>query len=136
MNYCSIQEAWGQNDYISKQYKKFDQNIQQTHEVKKPVIQKKTIEKFSKVNFNENKPQIFKTPLKSKKNTYCNNFITHLKTCRSCQIKMRDQFRPKILENFEDIIQTNRDIIVLVLVGICLMLFFNLLTNATSSTNK
>ena len=49
---------------------------------------------------------------------------------------MRDQFRPKILENFEDIIQTNRDIIVLVLVGICLMLFFNLLTNATSSTNK
>ena len=48
---------------------------------------------------------------------------------------MREQFRPKILENFEDIIQTNRDIIVLILVGICFMLFFNLLTSATSSQN-
>jgi len=128
MNYCSIQEAWGRNDYISKQYKNFDKNVQQTHEVRKPIIQKKSIEKFSKVNFNENKPQTFKKPLKSIKNTYCNDFVNHLKTCRSCQIKIREQFRPKILENFEDIIQTNRDIIVLILVGICFMLFFNLFT--------
>jgi hypothetical protein len=67
---------------------------------------------------------------------YCNDFINHLKTCRSCQIKLRDQFRPKILENFEDIIQTNRDIIVLVLVGICIMLFFNILTSTVKEKEK
>jgi len=133
MNYCSIQEAWGPGNYISKQYKKFDQNIQKTHEVEKPVIQKKTIENFSTVQFNQNKTRKFKAPLKK---TYCNDFVNHLKSCRSCQLKMREQFRPKILENFEDIIQTNRDIIVLVLVGICFMLFFNLLTSATSSTTN
>jgi hypothetical protein len=124
MNYCSIQDAWGQGNYISKQYKKFDENIQKKY-IEKPVIKKKIIEKFSKVKIPA------KTPLRS--NTYCNDFVNHLKSCRRCQIKMREQFRPKILENFEDIIQTNRDIIVLILVGISLMLFFNLLTSATSS---
>jgi dTDP-4-dehydrorhamnose reductase len=28
------------------------------------------------------------------------------------------------LENFEDIIQTNRDIIVLILIGMCVLIFF------------
>lgn len=130
MNYCSIQDAWGQENYISKQYKNFDQNIQKTHEIKKPIIQKKTIEKFSKVKLS--RPSL---KLNKNKNNHCNDFVIHLKACRSCQLKMREQFRPKILENFEDIVQTNRDIIVLILVGICFMLFFNLLTSATSQQN-
>jgi hypothetical protein len=96
---------------------------------RKPVIQKKTIEKFS-----NNK--IKNTNTNTNKQMYCNDFINHLKTCRSCQIKLRDQFRPKILENFEGIIQTNRDIIVLVLVGICIMLFFNILTSTVKEKEK
>ena len=48
MNYCSIQDAWGQENYISKQYKNFDQNIQKTHEVEKPIIQKKIYRKIFK----------------------------------------------------------------------------------------
>jgi len=123
MNYCSIQEAWGNENYISKQYKKFEEN---TQEKKIPIIQKKTIENFSKASFNQNKPR-------NVNQSSCNDFINHLKTCRSCQVKIREQFRPKILENFEDIIQTNRDIIVLILVGICIMLFFNLITSTTKN---
>ena len=133
MNYCSINEAWGQGNYISKQYNNFEPKIQNRPEEKKPLIKKKTIENFSKVKFNNNN-QTAKEYLRPNKNVYCNDFINHLKSCRSCQIKMREQFRPKILENFEDIVQTNRDIIVLILVGICLMLFFNLLITTTNST--
>jgi hypothetical protein len=127
MNYCSIQEAWGHNNYISKEYNNFEKPLEKNIIQRKPVIQKKTIEKFSNnkiKNINTNKQM------------YCNDFINHLKTCRSCQIKLRDQFRPKILENFEDIIQTNRDIIVLVLVGICIMLFFNILTSTVKEKEK
>lgn len=127
MNYCSIQEAWGHNNYISKEYNNFEKPLEKNIIQRKPVIQKKTIEKFSNnkiKNTNTNKQM------------YCNDFINHLKTCRSCQIKLRDQFRPKILENFEDIIQTNRDIIVLVLVGICIMLFFNILTSTVKEKEK
>ena len=121
MNYCTVQEAWGQENYISNQYKNFNKNTN-----------KKTIEKFSnnknkKLNTIKNQKRIEKFTNNHKSN--CNNFSTHLKTCRTCQNKMREQFRPKILENFEDIIQTNRDIIVLILIGMCVLIFFNLLSN-------
>ena len=127
MNYCSIQVAWGNSNYISKEYKNFEKPLEKNVIHRKPVIQKKTIEKFS-----NNKIKKINTD----KQMYCNDFINHLKTCRSCQIKLRDQFRPKILENFEDIIQTNRDIIVLVLVGICILLFFNILTSTVKEKEK
>ena len=127
MNFCSIQEDWGHSNYISKEYKNFEKPLEKNVIQRKPVIQKKTIEKFS-----NNKLKKINTD----KQMYCNDFINHLKTCRSCQIKLRDQFRPKILENFEDIIQTNRDIIVLVLVGICIMLFFNILTSTVKEKEK
>jgi len=127
MNYCSIQEAWGHSNYISKEYKNFEKPIEKNVIQRKPVIQKKTIEKFSNNKIKK---------IDTNKQMYCNDFINHLKTCRSCQIKLRDQFRPKILENFEDIIQTNRDIIVLVLVGICIMLFFNILTSTVKEKEK
>lgn len=125
MNYCTIQEAWGQGNYISNQLKN------------ESNIEKKPIENFENSENNIiKKRDSFKNSHKNNRSDKfnCNNFFAHIKTCRQCQIKMRNEFRPKILENFEDIIQTNRDIIVLILVGICLMLFFNLLTNATSST--
>jgi len=127
MNYCSIQEAWGHNNYISKEYNNFEKPLEKNIIQRKPVIQKKTIEKFSNNKIKK---------INTNKQMYCNDFINHLKTCRSCQIKLRDQFRPKILENFEDIIQTNRDIIVLVLVGICIMLFFNILTSTVKEKEK
>ena len=69
MNYCSINEAWGQNNYISNQYKKFDNQhkpepkIQNKTPMKK--IQKKPIEKFS------NHKNHF---------TNCSSFFNHLKT--------------------------------------------------------
>jgi len=142
MNYCSIHEAWGQENYISKEYKKYDQKIENFKEIqnsnlqkptcqKNPVIQKKTIENFSKVNVKNKHTKHTKHNKHNNKHMKCNDFIIHLKSCRSCQIKVRDQFRPKIFDNVEDIIQTNRDIIVLVIVGICIMLFFNLINSTT-----
>jgi hypothetical protein len=129
MNYCTIQEAWGKENYISNQL-----NISQCN------IEKKPIEKFEnnlpvqkpiiKENFRNNNK--IKNPKNNHNNLNCNNFINHLKTCRSCQIKMRTQFRPKILENFEDMIQTNRDIIVLILIGLCIMIFLNMVYNFNS----
>jgi hypothetical protein len=131
MNYCTIQEAWGQGNYISNQYKKHDNN--------RPNMQKKSIENSENNNMKIAEP--FENSYKNNKNKRnnklnCNNFFTHIENCRHCQIKMRDHFKPKILENFEDIIQTNRDIIVLILIGLCFMIFFNMITNITSDNKK
>lgn len=113
MNYCSINDAWGQGNYISNQYKKVNNNSDKVIKNKK-----KHIEKFT--NFNK------------KKENHCNSFFTHMKTCAHCRNKMREYFKPRILENFEDIVQNNRDIIVLILIGLCFMIFFNMITNITS----
>jgi flagellar biosynthesis chaperone FliJ len=138
MNYCTIQEAWGKENYISNQYKKYNSPEENY------AIEKKPIENFSNIPqkirkkkeyFHNTKKQMNKNINYNEENS-CNDFITHLKTCRQCQIKLREQFRPKILENFEDIIQTNRDLIVLILVGMSLLLFFRLLTSVSSDDKK
>jgi len=120
MNYCTIQEAWGQVNHISNNFKNYDNNIEKK-------IEKKTIENFENSNNNiiknkESSKHSYKYHRDSKLN--CNNFFNHMKNCRQCQIKMRNEFRPKLLENFEDIIQTNRDIIVLILVGLCFIIYY------------
>lgn len=137
MNYCTIQEAWGKENYISNQL-----NISQCNIEKKPIekfennipVQKQILkEKFSNNKKIKNpNNHINQNNQNNHNNLNCNNFVNHLKTCRSCQNKMRNQFRPKILENFEDMIQTNRDIIVLILIGLCIMIFLNMVSNINS----
>jgi len=127
MNYCTIQEAWGQGNYISNNYKS------------ESNIEKKPIETFENSENNIiKKKESFKNSHKYEKGDKlnCNNFFNHIRNCRQCQNKMRNEFRPKILENFEDIIQTNRDIIVLILVGLCFIIFFNMISNITSNNKN
>ena len=113
MNYCSIQEAWGQNDHITKQYKRYNNPYEEK------VTNKKTLEKFSS---SEKK---FKKHISKINN--CDDFIKHLDKCKKCQTALRNKYSPKILENFSDMVENNRDIVVLILVGISIMLFFNLI---------
>jgi hypothetical protein len=119
MNYCSINEAWGKSNYISNQYKKMNTNSEKVIKNKK-----KHIEKFTNTNKKINSHR--------NKINHCDSFVTHLKSCSHCRNKVREQFKPKILENFEDMIQTNRETIVLILIGLCLMIFFNMIMNVTS----
>jgi hypothetical protein len=141
MNYCSIQDAWGKNDYITNQYKKYNNPYQQRHNPyqqghnpyqqrhnpyqqkntpeRENSFPKKTLEKFSSAQ-NKLKKHISKI-------NNCDDFIKHLNVCKKCQFAIRNKYRPKILENFTNIIETNKDIIVLILIGISILLFFNLI---------
>jgi hypothetical protein len=129
MNYCSIQDAWGQNqnDYITNQYKKYNSRYNISNNPKNTLenFSSNEIPKISKI------PEIPKNHLKNINN--CNNFFSHLNKCKQCQRLVRNKYRPKILENFSDILDTNKDIVVLILVGICIMLFFNLVNSATKN---
>ena len=84
MNYCSIKDAWGQNEYITNQFKKYSNQDSD----------KKPIETFSTENTHH-------------KISNCKDFISHLNKCKKCQHILRDKYRPKILEKFSDIIETN-----------------------------
>lgn len=117
MNYCSLQDAWGKDDYISKQYKNYDNTFFGSNKV----------EKFSSTE------KKFKSHVK--KIYSCDNFIEHLNKCKSCQTYIRNKYQSKILENFSDLVENNKDIIVLILVGVSIMLFFNLVNSVSHNSN-
>jgi hypothetical protein len=148
MNYCSIEDAWGSKcNQISNQYKNYmvDKNYtepepmetNQNIKIPKNNIQlEKNIESFNNTNINAisntKKFKIMDDNDHHLDELYdCNSFITHMRNCRKCHNKMRNYFRPKLVENFQDIIEDNRDTIVLILMGISILLFFNLINNMT-----
>jgi hypothetical protein len=64
----------------------------------------------------------------------CNDILYHIKTCPKCYNILKNYFsikKPPILHNIYKIIDDNREIIVLILVGIFILLFFNLVNNIT-----
>ena len=63
----------------------------------------------------------------------CDNYLEHMKTCRKCRDRARQYLRPYVIENFSCLIDDNRDTIVLILIGISIMLFFNLINGLTKS---
>jgi hypothetical protein len=134
MNYCTIQDAWGNNNEFSNQYKNYMNN--------KDNIQNNTKHTASTIpgtsplgvplnniteHFNNNTvktDQLFNID-------NCAKFIEHIRTCRECRNKMRDYFKPKIIEKMSDIIEDNKDIIVLILIGLSILLFLNMINNIT-----
>ena len=91
MNYCSIEDAWGESNEF--QEKKQNQS---------------NIETFKNID-------------------QCEIFITHIKKCNKCYNKMKYQFEPKLIKNIQQIIDENKDNVVLILIAIFILLFFNLI---------
>lgn len=145
MNYCSLEDAWGGKcNQISNQYKNYmdDKNYTQPQprDINKNVDKKQLSTNSNMENFN-NTQSIINTKKYLPKNDDhhldelydCDSFINHVRNCRKCHNQMRNYFRPKLVENFQDIIEDNRDSIVLILIGISILLFFNLINNMTKS---
>lgn len=143
MNYCSLEDAWGGKcNQISNQYKNY--MVEKNYTEPQPAEQIKK-QDFSVENFNNTSNTITRTNNQQKKpltknddhhldELYdCDSFLNHIRNCRKCHSKMRNYFRPKLVENFQDIIDDNRDTIVLILIGISILLFFNLINNMTKS---
>ena len=109
MNFCSIEDAWGKQNYISSQI---------TSGEKKTPFGETHIEKFVDTNT---------------KTVSCEDFLEHIKHCNSCYNKVKRQFKPKLVEKLEEMVDDNRDAIVLVLSGVSLLLFVNLVNNITKN---
>ena len=89
MNYCSLKDAWGSNDHISKQFKEYMNPL--------PVetVEKNNHETF--INVNNTKT--------NKKERICNNIncddiIIHIKTCKKCYKKLKLHMKSNIMFNF------------------------------------
>ena len=123
MNYCSIEDAWGKCNELGKEIKKYmdEKNYNDTFENDPDLLQN-----HQYLGHNQ-------LPVKIRENIEisCDKFIAHINHCKKCYEKIKNQFKPHLIENFQEIIDTNRDTIVLILFGISILLFINLINNIT-----
>jgi 16S rRNA C1402 (ribose-2'-O) methylase RsmI len=140
MNYCSLEDAWGSNNRMCSQYKNYmdnkhniesDINKNQTvnNNTQSNSLLKQNIEQFSDISY--------ESPHKIQNDFHelndCDNFLNHIRTCKKCHNKVKNYFKPKLVENIQNIVEDNKDTIVLILIGISILLFFNLINNMTKS---
>lgn len=106
MNYCLIEDAWGKckDNIINDTIKCVNSKIE---------------------HFENNKLH------KHSSKSGCTDFFIHIKKCKTCYNKVKKQFKSKIIETIQELVDENKDIIVLVLLGISILLFFNLINNIT-----
>lgn len=118
MNYCSLKDAWSNNDHISKQFKEY----------MNPYLLEKNVENFANEEAN-----IIKRTKEERvcTNIDCDDIVNHIKKCKRCYKKVKILMKSKILFNLEDLVNDNRDTIILILIGISIILFFNLVNNIT-----
>jgi hypothetical protein len=134
MNYCTIQDAWGTNNEFSNQYKNYmnDKDNSSNVQNNKPLTSTNGLNS-ARVPLN-NITEHFHDTIKTDNllnNEDCAKFMEHILACKVCRNKMRDYFKSHIIEKMTDIIEDNKDIIVLILIGLSILLFFNMINNIT-----
>jgi len=181
MNYCLIEDAWKNSNYISDQYSKkntienFDANLNvsdnqftpnqyistneygPTHDIGNQYISHNrytnqftdnqytdnqyTDNQYATEHFTSNNQftpnnqytqSIPFTPNYSVQNHKdckftCADFWQHLETCHVCKKKIRERHSSRLIERIQNNILDNKDTILLILIILFLLVFFNLL---------
>lgn len=149
MNYCSIQDAWGNSDYISDQFKKYDnidlnnniqsdwnsettENFTNTNQEKKIQSHQTNTNQYNtnKLKHNQNKNNNINY------NTYnhnrnhrtfnCDDFHEHISKCKHCQLKLQNNISTRIIKKIQFLIYSNKDSFLLVLIILFSIIFLNL----------
>jgi hypothetical protein len=114
MNYCLIEDAWRTS--INSRPSAFA--INSDYSDKYNNEKKNIIENFADNNIDYNMENCFYT---------CNNFWQHLDSCDVCRNKIRERYSFKLIERIQIILLDNKDTILLILIILFLLVFFNLL---------
>ena len=134
MNYCSIQDAWGNNNYISDQYKNYDkQNYNDNEKMYNDNKQNYNDNKqnyneqnYNEQNYNDNKLiEHFNTNINynASNNFTCDDYFNHVQSCAKCRNKFKNNISAHIIQKLKNIFYNNKDNIILLL----LILFFVIL---------
>ena len=163
MNYCTIQEAWGKqieqftnNDNENQQNRPSGHNISNSyshnnsnnnnnnnnHSPSNNNSHNHSHNHSYSHNSENNNDETFNYNKIKQNNSYninydetcnCDILFNHIKKCPKCYNKIKNYFRPKIIEYYHNIIDDNKDIITLILIGLFILLFYKLINNLTKS---
>ena len=111
MQFCNINEAWGNDEYISEHYTS--------------NIQRNLKEHFSPL---VNDIQLSRNYSKNKKNTLmtCDQIIAHFLYCPKCSRTLREKLFGSFYNNIRNTIDNYREPITLVLITLFIILIINL----------
>ena len=128
MLYCSVEEAWGNylNSNENENYQNDEDNKNNKTNLKSEKTNKEDLKKIVE-NFTES--------ISEKNNiseTDCNKIIKHVMKCKKCQKKLKEMLTPKLISLLKNLLEDYRDLFVLLLVGISILLFFNLVSNISN----
>jgi hypothetical protein len=126
MLYCSIDEAWGNYFNINDEKPNNDKSEKNEKSDKPSNNNKKDLKKIVE-NFTEsiNEEQILSEE-------DCGKIIKHVMKCKKCQKKLKEMLTPKLISLLKNLLEDYRDLFVLLLVGISILLFFNLVSNLSN----
>ena len=151
MQFCTINEAWGKNEYISEQLKnsqseankknnKMETNMDDTTDssIVETFIEPKKYKKRGKMRV---RPKYYTATEDSYYEGFTDTIndsrereklISKVLKSRRCRNVLRKRFRPNLINKLLLVFDDYRDVLVLMLVGFCFIIFFNLLYNLNS----
>lgn len=121
MNYCTIQDAWG-----NKLANSYDKKENETYNLLEHRQKEQTVETFNN-NLKNNCNNCINC-------NNCNNFLIHLKECKNCQLeieKYNNNNKYSILNYLYKFSNDNKDFIILSFILLFILLFINLINNLT-----
>jgi hypothetical protein len=156
MNYCTIEDAWKNSDYISDQFKiyenpnekkniieNFESSNQQNNNQQNNNQRNNNQQNNNQQNNNQQTDNRPNSKFNNKQINYqidnnrnnldkvcsfsCDDFWEHLNSCQSCRTKIRNRFSSKVIERIQNIVLDNKDTILLILMAVFILVFFNLL---------
>lgn len=132
MNYCSLEDAWG---------KSFEAH--QTESFADAKLEKKIEPSYEHPLIRKDNDRLEHVKKHMDELYGCQNFLNHIRHCRKCHNMVKASIKDSdlgkssrgtvLLEKFEEMVDDNKDSIVLILTGVFIILFFNLVNNVTKN---
>lgn len=134
MQFCTINEAWGNNEYITENLKNEKSDTEKNIETQSDSPIKETFKKVKKqkknIYYNATEDSIYENftdTINDKRER--EKLISKVLKSRRCRDVLRKKFRPNLVNKLILILDDYRDVIVLVLIGFSVIIFLNMIYN-------
>ena len=134
MQFCTINEAWGNNEYITENLKNEKSDTEKNIETQSDSPIKETFKKVKKqkknIYYNATEDSVYENftdTINDRRER--EKLISKVLKSRRCRNVLRKKFRPNLVNKLILILDDYRDVIVLILIGFCVIIFLNLIYN-------
>ena len=134
MQFCTINEAWGNNEYITENQKNEKSDTERNIETQSDSPIKETFVKVKKqkknIYYNATEDSVYENftdTINDRRER--DKLISKVLKSRRCRNVLRKKFRPNLVNKLILMLDDYRDVIVLVLIGFSIIIFLNMIYN-------